>query len=137
MLARRSSFTRVLGCVGLLLLAACAAHTTRGGDGTPAARPAVVTVQRLKTLLLEGETTPALMAEIDQSGTVYRLTTEQRESLRADGMPPALLSRMQETYEGALRAHPDLAKSNDQWLKIGDYSYGGLPAGWPREWLQH
>ena len=30
--------------------------------------------------------------------------------------------------------NPDLATSDDGWIKSGDYCYGGLPAGWPREW---
>jgi hypothetical protein len=119
---------------GFVLLAGCAAQTPHAGNKAAAA-PKVVTVPRLQTMLEQGEAMSVMLAEIDGSGTVYRLTLEQREGLRADGMPASLLDLMQATYETALRAKPDLATSNERWMKIGDYWYGGLPAGWPREWM--
>ena len=118
----------------VLLLSGCASQAPQHG-ATTGARPNVVTVSQLKTMVENGEAIGVIMGQIDGSGTVYRLNNEQRDALRADGMPVAVLDHMKDTYEHAIRANPDLAKSNDRWIKVGDYWYGGLPAGWPRDWL--
>jgi len=34
-----------------------------------------------------------------------------------------------------VKAHPELATSNARWTEIDGYWYGGLPYGWPREWV--
>jgi hypothetical protein len=115
------------------LLAGCA--TPAPTPGAPASRPPVLTVSRLQSQLEQGEAIGVLIGEIDGSGTVYRLTTQQEDDLRASGMPVALLSRIRETYERAIRKHPELATSDAHWMKIDNYWYGGLPAGWPREWI--
>ena len=121
--------------VAVLALVGCGSQATTGRATTPGARPEVLTVSQLKTMVENGEAVGVILGQIDGSGTVYRLTNEQRDGLRADGMPVAILGHMQDTYEHAIRANPDLAKSNERWIKIGDYWYGGLPAGWPRDWL--
>ena len=72
---------------------------------------------------------------MQSSGTVYRLSPGQSEDLQNTGMPVALLSLMQMTYEHAVRQNPDLGKSDAQWTQIDGYWYGGLPFGWPREWV--
>jgi hypothetical protein len=117
-----------------LLMAACASHGARPKPG-PAARPELVTVPQLRTMVEQGETIGAILGRIDGSGTVYRLTTDQRAGLREAGMPAAILSKMEITYQHAITVNPALAKSDDRWIKRGDYWYGGLPAGWPREWV--
>jgi len=86
-------------------------------------------------MLEQGETVGAILGKIDGSGTVYRLTTEQRAALRAAGMPVAILGRMEITYQHAITTNPALAKSDEHWIERGGYRYGGLPAGWPREWV--
>jgi len=86
-------------------------------------------------MLEQGETVGAIVGKIDASGTVYRLTTQQRAGLRAAGMPAAILGKMDITFQHAVTVHPDLLKMDNNWIKRGDYWYGGLPAGWPREWV--
>jgi hypothetical protein len=117
----------------VLLLVACAGQ--RQHAATPAGRPQPLTVEQLKVMLDEGEAVGVILSRIESSGTVYPLTTEQRENLRAYGMPVEILSYMQLTYDRAIQRNPDLARSNDHWLRVGDYWYGGLPAGWPPEWV--
>ena len=117
-----------------LLMAACASHGT-GPKPAPTSRPEIVSVPQLQKMLEQGETIGAILGKIDGSGTVYRLSTEQRAALRASGMPAAILGKMEITYHHAITVNPDLAKSDDRWTRIGDYWYGGLPAGWPREWV--
>jgi len=127
----RRSGAALLGVA--VLLAGCATHTRE--PAAKPARPQVVTVPHLQDLLERGEAVGVLLSEIQHSGTVYRLTTQQRADLRASGMPVAVLGFMQNEYEQAVRKHPELETSDERWLKIGDFWYGGLPAGWPREWL--
>lgn len=86
-------------------------------------------------MVQQGEAVGVILGEIQGSGTVYRLTSQQQQNLRADGMPVGILDEMRNTYERVVRQHPELAASNERWLKIGDYWYGGVPAGWPREWV--
>lgn len=126
----RRSWAGVALC-GAAMLAACATHT-----GREAPKPAVVTVPQLENMVQQGQPMGVIYGQIDGSGTVYRLTNAQRADLRSQGMPASLLGYMDATYERAVRASPDLAKSDARWIKIGDYWYGGLPAGWPREWVQ-
>jgi hypothetical protein len=117
-----------------LLVAACASHGP-SPKATPAPRPEPLTVPDLRKMLEQGETVGTILGRIDSSGTVYRLTTQQRAGLRAAGMPAAILGKMEITYQHAITVNPDLAKSDDRWIRRGDYWYGGLPAGWPREWV--
>jgi hypothetical protein len=117
-----------------LVLAACASHSP-STKPAPGATPELLTVPQLQRMLELGETVGAILGRIDASGTVYRLTTEQRAGLRAAGMPAAILGKIEITYQHAITANPALAKSDDRWIKRGDYWYGGLPAGWPREWV--
>jgi hypothetical protein len=128
-----------LGALGLLaaaavLLAACAARR-EPATAASGPRPKVLTVPEIKTMLEQGEQIPVIYGEIERSGTVYRLTTEQSKDLRASGMPASLLSMMEITYQHAIRQNPELARSNDRWTEIDGYWYGGLPYGWPREWV--
>src|SRR5262245_14549790 len=128
--------SRLLAFLALayLLLPACAAQRAHS-RGAPATRPRPVTVAKRQTMLDEGEAIPVILGEMESSGTVYRLTLAERDALREEGMPAAILSWMQESYDRAIRRHPELAKSNDRWIKVGDYWYGGLPAGWARDWV--
>jgi hypothetical protein len=130
----RAPARMLLLVVGTVLVAACAAE--RGGaKPAPGARPSVVTVPQLATMVQNGEAISVIVSEIQGSGTVYRLTPEQRARLRADGMPASILGLMENTYLHAIRQQPSLATSDERWIKIGEYWYGGLPAGWPREWV--
>ncbi len=109
--------------------------TSRAASSVPATAPKVVTVPALKQMAEEGTTVYIMFGKIQGSGTVYRLTTEQTADLRADGMPVTLISYMQQTYEHATRANPALATSDEKWTQIDGFWYGGLPFGWPRDWV--
>ena len=128
------SIASAVAVAGLVALAACTSHST-SRPAQPAAAPHVVTVPRLQTMVQQGEAVGVILGEIQGSGTVYRLTSQQEQGLRADGMPVAILDEMRTTYNRAVRAHPELEASNERWIKVGDYWYGGVPAGWPREWV--
>lgn len=128
----RRSLSLGLCALGAVLLGGCASGPR---SATPAVRPQVLTVPQLTTMVQNGEAIGVILGRIDGSGTVYRLSTEQRADLRANGMPAGVLSRMELTYQRAIAKNPDLAKSDKQWIQIGDYWYGGLPAGWPRDWV--
>ena len=127
--------TRCSVAVGALvvvaaMLGACATQNAPR-PGVAGARPQPVTVTRLQNMVQQGEVVGVMIGEIEASGTVYRLTLEQRSQLRADGMPVAVLGLIEDTYNQAVRRDPSLATSDAKWIKIGDYWYGGAPAGWP------
>ena len=131
---------RFLGAALLLaaysaLLAACAAHRESAPASAAAARPTVLTVPELKRMLEQGTTVGVIYGQMQGSGTVYRLSPRQSKDLRAAGMPASLLSFMELTYEHALQQNPALGKSDEKWTEIDGYWYGGLPYGWPREWV--
>jgi len=50
-------------------------------------------------------------------------------------MPVSILGLMQDTYDRAIQKNPALAKPAEHWIKMGDSWYGGLPAGWSRDWV--
>ena len=130
----RRSFTLDTLLVVSLVLAACAGRGA-GPKAAPSARPEFLTVPQLQRMLEQGETVQVVLSRIYSSGTVYRLTTDMRSDLRTAGMPVAILSQMDITYQHAIRKNPALAKSDERWVRIGEYWYGGLPAGWPRDWV--
>ncbi len=131
---REHGFARAVAVVGIVMLVGCASHTTTR-TSQPAATSRAVTVEHLQRMTQQGEAVGVILGQIQGSGTVYRLTTQQQQGLRADGMPVAILDEMRNTYGRVVRQHPELEASNERWIKIGDYWYGGVPAGWPREWL--
>jgi hypothetical protein len=131
---REQGFASAVAVVGIVTLAACASHTGRHTT-QPSGTPRPLTVERLQTMAQQGEAVGVILGEIQGSGTVYRLTSQQQQGLRANGMPVAILDEMRNTYDGVVRQHPELAASNERWIKIGDYWYGGVPAGWPRDWV--
>lgn len=97
--------------------------------------PKLLTVPAIERMVQMGMTTPAIVAEIQKSGTVYNLTEQQIRDLRAVGMSPALIGQMQQTYQNALRKNPNLSRSGQYWAQVDNYWYGGVPVGWPRDWV--
>jgi hypothetical protein len=95
----------------------------------------VLTVPQLDEMVQQGTPLGVILGKIDASGTVYRLTPQQRADLRASGMPATILSYIEQTYQHAIQKNPDLEKSDAQWTQVDGYTYGGLPYGWPREWV--
>ena len=82
-----------------------------------------------------GTAPSVIQDEIQRSGTVYNLTAQQTRDLRAVGMPPSLIYQMQLTYQRAVRRNPQLATSGSYWTQVDGYWYGGIPLGWPRDWV--
>jgi hypothetical protein len=97
--------------------------------------PEVVTIPKINFMLQQGESISIILSEIEQSGTVYRLTPTQSKDLRANGCPAALQSYIEMTYTNAVQRNPALGRSDAEWHEIDGYWYGGTPFGWPREWV--
>jgi hypothetical protein len=127
-----------------VLAAACASTSTPAAKSTaPAAAPAatapakteVLTVQQIQQMIDQGRSFQEIIGEIQETGTVYRLSDAQSQKLRGSGYSATLLSFMQLTYNHAVEVNPALAKSNDQWHQVDGYWYGGRPYGWPEAWV--
>jgi len=136
---RRRTRQATLG--GLLLwlgvLAACAGQKAAApaSPATPATPLPALTVPAITTMLEQGQQPAVIIGEIQRTGTVYRMTSQQAEALRASGSPASLVSFMKLTYVHATEQNPALAKSDEQWHRVGDYWYGGTPFGWPAAWV--
>jgi hypothetical protein len=115
-----------------VLTSACAS-----GHVAQRARPKtdVLTVQQISDMVENGSSITDIQSEIQESGTVYRLTDDQTQRLRGSGFSATLLSFMQLTYTNAVEKNPALAKSDEKWRQIDGYWYGGRPFGWPEEWV--
>ena len=120
------------------LLVAPVSCGPKGGTApaAPAAAPQILTVAAIERMVLSGQQPGVVLAEMQRSGTVYDLTTKQTQDLRADGMPASLLSEMELTRRYAVEKEPSLATSRDRWKEIDGIWYGGLPLGWPAEWVR-
>ncbi len=125
------------------LVAACVLTLVACGGGGPKRRPPtatggsgkLLTVPAIERMVQMGTQPAVILGEMQKSGTVYNLTTQQTKDLRAVGMPPSLISQMQLSYQHAVRKNPELATSGTRWTQVDGYWYGGLPFGWPREWV--
>lgn len=111
-----------------------------GCGGGPRVRPQaggpkLLTVPAIERMVQMRTPTSKILAEMQRSGTVYNLTTQQVRDLQAVGTPPAIISRMQQTYQYALRRNPRLASTGQYWAQVDNYWYGGLPLGWSPEWV--
>jgi hypothetical protein len=128
-----------------VLAAACASTSGPAAKPTaaPAAAPAaaaparteVLTVDQIQNMVEQGRSFQEIMGEIQETGTVYKLSDAQSQKLRGSSFSATLLSFMQLTYTHAIEANPALKKSNDQWHQIDGYWYGGRPFGWPEAWV--
>jgi len=101
----------------------------------PAGGPKILTVPKIERMMQMGTAPSVIQDEIQRSGTVYHLTSQQTRDLRAVGMPPSLINQMQLTYQRAVRRNPQLATSGSYWTQVDGYWYGGTPLGWPRDWV--
>ncbi len=124
------SYRRVL-LLSAVLLVACAGQKP-GSSVVPAG---VVTVPDLLAMARQGVPLVTMYAAVERSGTVYRLTPEQSQRMRAAGVPPSLVGDLELTYEHAIRTNPALEVSDAYWHLVDGFWYGGVPYGWPREWV--
>jgi hypothetical protein len=116
----------VLATVAALALSGCATL----GIG----RPRPVTVAQVVAMSRAGEPADAIVAKMRDSGTVYRLSASQLAELRDRGVPDAVIDYMQGTYLAAVQRRQEL-QDWDSWTGVDGYWYGGLPYGWPDDWL--
>ena len=130
-LARAVAIALVAGSV--LVLAACGGGPRRAT--IPPSGPKILTVPSIERMVQMGTQPSVILGEMQRSGTVYRLTPQQERDLRAVGMPVALIAQMEATYANATRRNPALARSSNYWTLVDGYWYGGLPLGWPRDWV--
>jgi hypothetical protein len=117
----------------VLSIAGCSGGRRR--LAVPAGGPRILTVPKIERMMQMGTAPSAIVDEIQRSGTVYNLTAQQTKDLRAVGMPVALINQMQLTYQNAIRRNPRLATSGNYWTQVDGYWYGGIPVGWPRDWV--
>jgi len=130
-LARATAIVLFAGSV--LVLAACGGGRRRAAP--PPSGPKILTVPSIERMVQMGTQQSVILGEMQRSGTVYRLTPQQERDLRAVGMPVALIAQMEATYTNATRRNPALARSSNYWTLMDGYWYGGLPLGWPRDWV--
>jgi hypothetical protein len=130
---RHAAVALVAACV--LSLAACGSPRPRRPGAVASGGPKLLTVPAVERMVQMGTQPAVILGEMQKSGTVYNLTAQQAKDLRAVGMPPALISQMQLTYRHAVRKNPELATSGTRWTQVDGYWYGGLPFGWPRDWV--
>ena len=123
----------VMAAAAMAFASACS--STSSPKATAPAKTEVLTVQQVQTMVNQGLSFTDIMGEIQQSGTVYKLTDDQSQRLRGSGFTATLLSFMELTYTHAIEANPALKKSNDQWHQVDGYWYGGRPFGWPEAWV--
>jgi hypothetical protein len=117
----------------VLAIAGCSGGSRRAT--LPAGGPRILTVPKIERMMQMGTAPSVIVAEIQRSGTVYNLTAQQTKDLRAVGMPATLINQMQRTYQNAIRRNPRLASSGSYWTQVDGYWYGGVPVGWPRDWV--
>jgi len=85
----------VVALASAVLAAACA--STGKPTTTAPAKTQVLTVQQILTMTEQGRSFEEIMGEIQQTGTVYRLTDDQQQRLRGSSLSATLLSFMQPT----------------------------------------
>src|SRR5262245_39275844 len=132
-LARTAAAGVIAG--SLLALAIGCSSGPRRATPVSAGGPKLLTVPAIERMVQMGTKPAVIVGEMQKSGTVYRLTSQQTRDLRAVGMPPGLITQMEATYQNAVRKNPQLTTSAKYWTQIDNYWYGGLPLGWPRDWV--
>ena len=92
------------------------------------------TVSQVVAMSRAGEPADAIIAKMRESGTVYRLSASQLAKLHDEGVPDAVVDYMQETYLASIRRRQEL-EDWDYWTGVDGFWYGGLPYGWPDDWV--
>jgi hypothetical protein len=74
-----------------------------------------------------------IIAEIDQSHTVYSLKADQLVKLRDEGVQDSVLNYMEETKINAVQQNQRYSDSSYWWMGGDGFYYGafGLGWGWP------
>jgi hypothetical protein len=124
----------LLAAAFALSLAGCGPAKRRPAPPSPAGSR-LLTVPAIERMVQMGTQPQVILGEMRKSGMVYNLTAQQVRDLRAVGMPASLIGQMQLTYKHALKKNPRLATTGRYWTQVDGYWYGGLPFGWPRDWV--
>ena len=114
----------------LLILSACLGSLAVGCASVPDERPAPVSVAEILDMSKDGVPPDQIIQEISESGTVYRLQASQLADLEKQGVPPAVIDYMQQTYLDAVRHNSDLEDIANWRMEEDGYWYGGFPYGW-------
>ena len=130
-LSGKASMTKVVSTLvvfGVLFIASlvvtgCAVQARRSAPP--------LTVSSIVQQSHQGVPASAIIRQITESGTVYRLSASELANLRDDGVADSVINYMQQTYLDAIRRNQRLADQN-LWVYGPDgYWYGGYPFGWP------
>ncbi len=129
MSSTRRRATVVLAVVALAV-SACSSRQRFAAEEPRWAAP--VSVTEIVKLSQAGVPPDVIVYKVNYSGLVYYLNEEQYDSLRELGVTPKVIDYMQDTYDQALEAHPNLAK--DEYLACwylgwDGFWYGGGPWG--------
>lgn len=113
-----------------LALTAAAALVLGGCATLGMVRPEPVTVEQVVAMSRSGQPADAIIEQMRDSGTVYRLSASQLVKLHDDGVPDAVLDYMQETYLEWVRRRQEIDDWGC-WTDVDGYWCGGVPYGWP------
>lgn len=95
-------------------------------------RPKPVKVPEIVAMSKAGVPADEIIRKMKASGTIYRLKASQLAELSREGVPPAVLDYMQQTYLNAVRVDATY-EAWQLWTPYAGYWYGGAPFGWPYE----
>jgi len=126
----RSRSISILSIATLAILLSACASLRVPGTGERWGHP--VSVTEIVTLSQAGVDPEIIVKKIEWGGTVYNLTGEQYDAIRAAGVTPRVIHHMHGTYEQAVEKYPNLA--DDRYLACwhlgaDGYWYGGGPWG--------
>src|SRR5262245_59959351 len=101
----------VLAAAAVMSVVACGSPPRRPAPGAPTTGGKLLTVPAIERMVQMGTPPNVILGEMQKSGTVYNLTSQQMRDLRAVGMPATLIGQMQATYQYAVRKNPKLASA--------------------------
>jgi len=109
--------SRIGGALLPLLLAACASVGFQP-----------LSVEQVVSLHQEGASEVELIERIQTSGTIYRLSGRQGETLRTEmELPESVVSAMEQTFADAVANDPSLNDWDRYWFRDDGYWYGDCP----------
>jgi hypothetical protein len=109
----------------IVALAGCASlrNALRGPDP--------LSVSEIVDMSRAGVPSSEICAEIQRTGTVYRLSASQLADLRQQGVSDDVINYMQKTYLEAVAADSAFAADGMWTMEDDGFWYGGAPYGWP------
>lgn len=108
----------------LVMLAGCAS-LQNALSGPPR-----LSVAEVVDMSRAGVPSSEICAEIQRTGTVYRLSASQLANLRQQGVSDDVINYMQKTYLEAVAADSAFAADGMWTMEDDGFWYGGSPYGW-------